>query len=39
MIEGYEVTKKKEEILLNRIEIIGTILLVGGVILALIFAR
>ena len=32
-------TKKKEKILLSRIEVIGTVLLVGGVVLALIFAR
>ncbi len=32
-------TRKKEKILLNKIEIIGTIVLVAGVVLALIFTR
>ncbi len=38
-MKGYGMTEKQEKKLQNRIEIIGTLLLVGGVILALIFAR
>ena len=37
--KGHEMRKEKEEILLNKIENIGTFILVSGVFLALIFLR